>query len=534
MLCELAVTDLGVIEDLTVLVGAGMTALTGETGAGKTLIVEALELLAGGRADSTMVRAGSDEAVVEARFVLGDEEVVLRRVVPRDGRSRAYVNGRLATASELADRGRHLIDLHGQHAHQSLLSGAVQRAALDRFAGTDLEPLMAARDDLASVGRRLDEMGGDAMARARELDLARFQLDELTAAGLVDPAEEDALELEEDLLASAVAHREAAQHALESLDMDSGAGERLSAALGDLSGRRPFEELLGRLEGLSAELVDVVADLRDVAESIEDDPGRLAQVRERRQLIVELRRKYGHTLADVITFRDELAVRVEMLENRESVVAALESEVVQAAERVSEMEKVVGRTRRKAAPRLAEAVGERMAHLGLDKARVEICIGDDPGDEVAYLVSTNPGNPPLPLAKVASGGELARAMLALRLVLSEAPDTLVFDEVDAGIGGAAALTVGRALAQLGERHQVLVVTHLAQVAAAADHQVVISKASDGASTTTTASIVEGEERVAELARMLSGTPESSVALDHAASLLQEQGDDASRRRVALR
>ncbi len=216
MLVELHVRDLGVIADLHLLLEAGMTALTGETGAGKTLLVEAIELLMGGRADAVLVRPGAEEARVEGRFVAGESETVLARAVPRNGRSRAYIDGRLATAAELTEVGRALVDLHGQHAHQSLLSPRTQRAALDRFAGVDLAPLQAARDRVKAIDEALAALGGDARARARELDLLRFQLAELDAAGLDDPDEDLALEAEEDTLADAAAHREAAEAAYRS------------------------------------------------------------------------------------------------------------------------------------------------------------------------------------------------------------------------------------------------------------------------------------------------------------------------------
>jgi DNA repair protein RecN (Recombination protein N) len=214
MLVELRVVDLGVIEELSLVLGEGMTAVTGETGAGKTLVVTAIELLVGGRAETGLVRPGAAEAVVEGRFVRQDDEVVLRRVIPAKGRSRGYIDGRLATLAELAERGGGLVDLHGQHDHQSLLSPAVQRGALDRFGGIDLEPLRAARKELAAVQERLAALGGDERERAREIDLLRFQVRELDEARLEDPDEESALEAEEDLLGDAVAHREAVANGL--------------------------------------------------------------------------------------------------------------------------------------------------------------------------------------------------------------------------------------------------------------------------------------------------------------------------------
>lgn len=520
MLTELMVTDLGVISELTVVFGPGMTALTGETGAGKTLVVEAIDLLVGGRADGNLVRHGAAEAIVEGRFELAGDELVLRRVVPREGRSRGYVNGRLATIGELAEWGRRLVDLHGQHAHQSLLGTAVQRNALDRFAGTDLEPMVTARKALAALDEQLVALGGDERERARELDLLRFQRDEIDAAAVVDVDEDARLDAEEDLLADALTHREAAAGAVGSLSDEGGAEDRIGAALAAIDGRAPFADLEGRLRTIALELTDVSQELRTGGEGIEDDPARLGAVRDRRKLLHDLRRKYGETLADVVAFRDSVALRIDELEGRDATAARLDAERGEARRRLHEAEKVVGAARRRAAPELAEAVEGHLGPLALDKARLTVLVGDeDPGDDVAFLLAANPGAPALPLAKVASGGELARTMLALRLVLSEAPDTLVFDEVDAGVGGRAATAVGRALADIAAEHQVMVVTHLPQVAAFARRQLVVSKRVRKGETHISVRPADGDDRVIELARMLSGSPDSDNARAHARELL---------------
>jgi DNA repair protein RecN (Recombination protein N) len=526
VLRELVVADLGVIAELSLLFDGGLTALTGETGAGKTLVVEALELLVGGRAEAAMVRTGAEEAVVEGRFEIDDDEVVLRRVVPRSGRSRAYVNGRLATVAELAEHGRRLVDLHGQHAHQSLLSARVQREALDHYGGIDLAPLREARRALAAVEADLAALGGDERARAREVDLLRFQLEELDRAGVDDPDEDAHLEREEALLADAASHREAAAAAVAALSGEEGSTgvggvDAIGSALAAIDGRGPFEEAAARLRGLLVEVADVAAELRAAGEAIEDDPERLRTVRERRRLLRELRRKYGDTLADVMAYREEAAERLRALEDRDRIAAELEVARRRAEAELERAAAEVGQARRRAAPGLARAVERNLRELALERATLEIVVGDDPGDEVAFLLTTNPGVAPAPLAKVASGGELARTMLAMRLVLSEAPETLVFDEVDAGIGGAAAVAVGRALAALGTRHQVLVVTHLPQVAAFAARHVVVGKHVRGGRTFTTARPVDGEARVVELARMLSGSPDSEIARDHARALLAQ-------------
>jgi DNA repair protein RecN (Recombination protein N) len=529
MLSELHIENLGVIEHLDLVLGTGLTALTGETGAGKTMLVEAIELLVGGRADASVVRHGASEARVEGRFVGPDgTERILGRVIPADGRSRAYVDGRPSTVASLAEVAGDMVDLHGQHAHQSLLSVATQRAALDQYGCVDLGPLRETRARLTEIDAGLAALGGDERLRAREIDLLRFQVDELDAAGIDDPDEDRILDAEESVLADAVAHREAGTAAYAEMTGEDGARESVGRALAALDGRRPFQEISNRLHEVLAELDDLSASARDLTDGIDESPARLDVVRERRQLLADLRRKYGDDLATVMAYHAETEDRLRELESYDQRAAELDVErtTALAAERMAA--KRVGAARRKAAKPLGAAVQQRLRSLAMAHADVAVEVGehadDHPGDRVQFLLAANPGAPLLPLSRVASGGELARSMLALRLVLSDAggadsaTDTLVFDEVDAGIGGEAAQAVGDALSGLGRHHQVLVVTHLAQVAAAADTQVSVSKEIRKGATFASARTIEGKERVEEIARMLSGSA-SKQALNHAKELL---------------
>ena len=535
MLIELHIEDLGVISSLDLVVGSGLTVFTGETGAGKTMLVEAISLLVGGRADAAMVRAGASEARVEGRFVDGDDEVVLARVIPVDGRSRAYVNGRLATVSTLVEHGTRLVDIHGQHAHQSLLGTSAQRAALDRFAEVDLEPLRSARARLTEIDASLAALGGDARTRAREIDLLRFQLEELDAAAIVSAEEDAQLEQREDVLSGAQAHREASVAAADALTTDGGALDAVRSAIAALGSRGPFADLAVRLRGVAVELDDVAAEVRRVADGIDDDPATLASITERRQLLRNLRRKYGDTLDEVIEFQSSTRERLDELEGYDQAVVRLETERASAMLDERRAAAAVGERRRGATEALGAAVQSGLRELAMPRAEIVVEVGaEDPGDDVTFLLAANPGTALLPLSKVASGGELARTMLALRLVLIEAPGTLVFDEVDAGIGGRAATAVGDALAQLSTTHQVFVVTHLAQVAALADHQVLVTKhiATDetGERTEARATLIEGDDRVGEIARMLSGSPDSVAAREHAAELLSARATHDGRRR----
>ncbi len=531
MLTELHIENLGVIENAVLTFGTGMIALTGETGAGKTMLVEAIDLLLGGRADSSIVRSGAIEARVDGRIVTttseGTKETILTRVVPIDGRSRAYVNGKPATVGHLAELTQNVIDLHGQHAHQSLLSAATQRSALDEFGNVDLEPLRSARGHLTEIEAELATLGGDERARAREVDLLRFQVAELVAAGLSEPDEDLRLSIEESTLADAVAHREAGQNALGILRDDDGASEKFRMAIHSLANRSPYRHLIDRLTGIAADLDDLGADLRDMTDGIAEDPERLTEIRNRRQLLRELQRKYGDGLSEIMAFQHEAESRLLELEEYEHRASNLDIARIAALDAERRAAADVGSARRSCAPVLAGRIESGLRVLAMPSASFAVAVGkdssDNPGDDVRFLLSANPGSPQLPLNKVASGGELARTMLALQLVLSNAggtsgAPTLVFDEVDAGIGGAAASSVADALASLGKHHQVLVVTHLAQVAAAADHHLFVSKAVVGDATYASVKVVTGETRVSELARMLAGT-ETPAALEHARDLL---------------
>lgn len=526
MLVELRIEQLGVIDEATIVFGDGLTVLTGETGAGKTMIVEAINLLVGQRADASMVRPGADELRIEGRFMLADgTDRVLCRVVPRDGRSRAYVDGRLATVATLAEFGAELIDIHGQHEHQSLLGAAAQRAALDTYADLDLEPLRQARAALTEVDAALATMGGDERARAREADLLRFQVDEIRNAHLDDPDEDATLERQIDLLQDAESHRESLRAAIAALVDDDGAVDRLAASTAALGRGDAMREHAQRVRDLQALVADLAEDMRRVLDEVDENPQRLAELVERRQLLFDLRRKYGDDVAAVIAYGVESAARLAEIESWEERARELDQRRQAALAEAQKQAARVRAAREKAAPRLAKEVEGHLARLALAGARVQVHVGNDvagdpAGDEVMFLLAANPGSEPAALAKVASGGELARAMLALRLVLTQAPATLVFDEVDAGIGGAAAVAVAEALAELGGRHQVLVVTHLAQVAAQAAHHVAVAKEVRKGITFASARTLPDDQRVDEIARMLSGNLAVESAVEHARNLLR--------------
>lgn len=341
MLLELAVANLGVIERVTLDIPPGMIALTGETGAGKTLLVDAINLLVGGRSDPALVRPGADEATIDGRFLLDGDEYILTRVVPADGRSRAYVNGRPSTASALAELGARLVDLHGQHAHQSLLGVDAQRNALDAYGKVDLSGLAEARAQMAEIDAALAELGGDERARARELDLVTYQVGELAEADLQDPHEDDRLAERQELLSNASAHQEAAGAALEVLIEDGGARDRLSQGLTLLEGAGPFEESAGRIKNLLADLDDIADAVRSVGDGIEDDPQALDQVLARRRMLRELCRKYGDDVQAVMAERDALQLRLKELEDHDVVAADLDRRRQEATAALAEASQAV-------------------------------------------------------------------------------------------------------------------------------------------------------------------------------------------------
>lgn len=522
MLTEISIENLGVIESVQLSLQDGFTVFTGETGAGKTMLVEAINLVVGRRADSVVVRSGAEEARVDARFVVDGTEVILSRVVSREGRSRAYIDGRMATVAALAEWGEKLVDIHGQHAHQRLLSVQAQRDALDSFAGIDLTDLQAARRNVVEIEAHLAALGGDEKTRAREIDLLEFQCEEIESAQLDDPDEDDALSREEDVLANIVAHREAYAVLHQLLAGDSGVIDVVGTAvktaqdIGD-------HELITRLSSLLAEGSDLAGEMRRRQEGLEEDPERLQSIRQRRQLFRDLQRKYGDSLSDVIEFGRQSRARLDELSSYAARVEALQADRAAAMAKLNKVARKVGDARRSAAHSLARAVEKRLADLAMPHARLHVAVGDadnDPaGDGVQFLLAANPGAEPLPLSKVASGGELARTMLAVRLVLAHSAETMVFDEVDAGIGGEAAVSVAQALAELGQANQVFAVTHLAQVAAAGTHHIAVEKRVRAGSTFGSARAIVGQEREEEVARMLSGGVADVAAKTHAAQLI---------------
>lgn len=536
MLVELSIENLGIIESVRLTLESGFTALTGETGAGKTMLVEAINLVVGQRADVSVIRDGAEEARVEARFLTstkdGEVETILCRVLHREGRSRAYVNDRMATVTTLAEIGQELVDIHGQHAHQRLLSASVQRDSLDTFGGVDTTQLRSAREAVTQIDANLAALGGDEKSRVREIDLLSFQCEEIENARLTSDSEDADLSQEEDQLSDVVRHQEALL-AVASLFADDGnVLDLLGQAARAIGPVGSMAEVQSRIAAVIAESQDISHVVRQAGENSEENPERLEEIRLRRHALRDLNRKYGDTLADVMAFGAEARTRLDELLGYAERVQELETARIKALVVLKKRQLEVGDARRACAPKLAKAVEKRLRLLALPHATIQVAVGDaqtDPsGESVVFMLSANPGSAAQPLTKVASGGELARVMLSLRLVLTGDPATMVFDEVDAGIGGSAAVAVAQALRELGADHQVFAVTHLAQVAASAHSQVVVSKTVKANKTFGSATKVAIEDRASEIARMLSGGVADETATTHAQELLATLGGSVTR------
>jgi DNA repair protein RecN (Recombination protein N) len=576
---EMRIRDLGVIDDAVVELSSGFTAVTGETGAGKTMVVTSLGLLLGGRADAGLVRAGAAAAVVEGRVAvppgapaarraeeagaaLDDGALLVSRTVSAEGRSRAHVGGRAVPAGLLAELGEELVAVHGQTDQQGLLRPGRQREALDRYAGESVAvPLAAYREAyqrLRAVTATLAELTARARERAQEADLLRFGLDEVAAA---EPrAGEDAeLAAEAERLGHAEALAAAAATAHGALAGDPADPEGVDAATLVAGAHRALDavrahdpalaQLAERLGEIGILLSDVAGELAGYADGLDADPLRLAAVEERRAVLAHLVRKYaepgegdGEGCAAVLAWAERGAARLAELDGDDDRIGELTAEHAALLGRVGELARTVSEARREAAKRFADAVTAELTQLAMAHARIvvevrqtdaaggedgveldgrTVTFGPHGADEVELLLAPHPGAPPRPIAKGASGGELSRVMLAVEVVFAGAAPvpTYLFDEVDAGVGGKAAVEVGRRLARLADSAQVVVVTHLPQVAAFADRHLVVEKTSDGSVTRSGVRSVHGEGRVRELSRMLAGQEDSELARAHAEELL---------------
>jgi DNA repair protein RecN (Recombination protein N) len=576
---EMRIRSLGVIDDAVVELSPGFTAVTGETGAGKTMVVTSLGLLLGGRADPALVRIGAKNAVVEGRISVSDaapaavraEEagaelddgtLLVSRTVSAEGRSRAHLGGRSVPVGMLAELADELVAVHGQTDQQGLLKPGRQRQALDRYAGDTVAVPLAkyaeAYRRLRAVAAELDEITTRARERAQEADLLRYGLDEIAAVE-PRPGEDEELAAEAERLghAEALASAATAAHAAlagnpedpEGIDANTlvaGAHRALEAVR---SHDTALAHLTDRIGEIGILLADVAGELAGYADDLDADPLRLAAVEERRAALTQLVRKYGEAdagVAAVLAWAERGAVRLTELDGDDERIGELTAERDALRAELGELAQELSDARTAAAERFAAAVTAELGSLAMPHARVTfdvrqtedpdgvevggrtVAYGPSGADEVELLLAPHPGAPARPIAKGASGGELSRVMLAVEVVFAgtDPVPTYLFDEVDAGVGGKAAVEIGRRLAKLARSAQVVVVTHLPQVAAFADRQLLVEKTDDGSVTRSGVKVLEGEERVRELSRMLAGQEDSETARAHAEELLATARKDA--------
>lgn len=535
MLEELHVRDLALIEEVWLEFGPGLTALTGETGAGKTALVGALKLLVGERGDSTLVRAGAGETLVEGRMRAGERELLARRRITADGRSKCTLDGEMASVGTLAETLGPMVDLHGQHDHQALLQPASHAGYLDGYAGTTafraLEDYREARRAFLRALESLDKLEADVAEAARQSDYLRFVVAEIEALA---PRPDEDLEIESRL--PGLRHGErltaASASAFSALREDGGASDAIGAALAALrhvAGLDPaLDTLAARLESAAAEFDALGGEFRDYGEQIEADPEALNALEARQAALSTLKKKYGPDLGNVLATAARSKDLLSAAEDSGSALAAARESAAAGRSALETRAGELSAIRASAVEGFVDALESATLDLEMRGVRFDVALEslpfeqwtEDGPERVEFLYAPGPDQPFRPLAKIASGGEISRVMLALKGVLGEADDVpvLVFDEVDSGIGGATALAVGRRLKELASRHQVLVVTHLAQVAVFADRHLVVEKLVGEDTVSTTVREVDAEERISEIARMLSGA-DTEASRAHAAELL---------------
>ncbi len=568
MLEELDVQNFALIDRAHVDFSEGFTVLSGETGAGKSILIGSLAFLLGGRASPEQIRAGCHEAQVSGTFLLDaaskealswlsehdieaeDSRIIIRRTIKENGKSSAWIGGVGVTRADLSAFASFLVDLHGQHEQQSLLKVAEHRRYLDIYAGIvgDVAAFTSLYNGLVEKRKILSSFAIDEKARQERLDMLNFAIGEIDGAKLSE-GEDEELEAEESRLSSyeklCADIGEAAHH----LDGDDNAGEggvipcmrRLNSALERAAGSDPeLSSLSERIQSAFYELEDISSEIQKYQQGLVYDPDRLAQVQERLELIYRLKKKYASqaaSIGDLLAYADGAREEAARLGGLTEDRSALEAEVSELEKQVYRAAKAISVQRAEASERMSAAIMGVLAKLGMKNAVFKVSLTVKPGDafeqrcgpygmdDIEFLISANPGSPLLPLDRVASGGELSRVMLAMKTILSAADTTatLVFDEIDTGIGGEIAVAIGEHLKKLSENKQVLCITHLASIAVLADNQIKIAKAVAGNSTSTDVFPVGGQERVREIARMLSGDSDSQQSLEHAAAMLHRFG-----------
>jgi DNA repair protein RecN (Recombination protein N) len=560
MLRQINLRNFTIVDELELEIGPGMTALTGETGAGKSILVDAMGLILGDRADSGVVRHNTDKAEItisfdllnlpEANLWLQEQEMsdghdcIIRRIISKDGRSRAFINGTPTTIKQLQELGHHLVEIHGQHEHQNLLRRDRQRNLLDNYGELDalLNQLAQAYAKWTGLQHQYEDISLNSKDRQDRIDLLRFQVEELRTAAIETDEWMNASE-EHGRLAHAGSLKEASEGACNALyeSDEHSIYSRLQQHLTTIEeASRIDSELLQGLELLqqaSINIQEAHSELRHYADRIDLDPSRLSWLEQRLGLMKELSRKHQCAAEELPAVQEAIETELEGLTSGELDLEQLEQAVSEAAEDYKVLALKLHKARCKAAKKLSEGITEAMQGLGMEGGRFDIEVKMQEAqrftvhgmDQIEFMVSANPGQPLKPLSKVASGGELARISLAIQMLAASSLEvpTLVFDEVDSGIGGAVAEIVGRLLRSLGRDRQVLCVTHLPQVAAQAHHHAMVEKSRSGEETRTTITVLEKQKRTEELARMLGGVELTDQTIAHAEEMLERAASSTS-------
>jgi DNA repair protein RecN (Recombination protein N) len=544
MLKELRIKNLAIIDDLSVRFGEGLNVLTGETGAGKSIIVDSLGLALGSRAQSDLVRSGEKEAVVEAYFEIEEkkgfpdigvdlsEGLILRRALSAAGKSRAYINDTMVSQQTLAEVGRSLVDIHGQHEHQSLFSVDKHRDFLDAFGKfqDERERLEALYQDVEALKRQVTDLGQKAKEREQRLDLLRFQVHEIDAASLSIGEKEKLLE-QRAILSNLGRLNELAETAYSALyGAEGSCMERLSSIISKVKEMSSIDHsvssVLGILESAFPSIEDAAVSLRGYRDKYDFEPERLSGVEDRLDLIRKLEKKYGEGIENIIGYRDDAEREMKGLEHIDERLDALEADLNAKEVMLLDASISLSDKRKNAAPKMEALIRKELKDLAFSNAEFMIdikkeAISSHGMDRVEFLFSANPVEPPKPLLKIASGGELSRVMLALKSILADFDSipVLIFDEVDAGIGGKTAESVGKKLKAIANKHQVLCTTHLPQIASMGDYHLKTEKGQRGERVYVEVKELTGKERLNEVARMLSGTI-TEVSLKHAKELIE--------------
>lgn len=554
MLTELRIRNFAIIESVTLPLAEGFNVLSGETGAGKSIIVGALGLLLGERASADLIRSGADRATVEGVFDVAsapgiadladergidveDDTLVLKREIAATGRGRAWINGATVTATVLAELGRRLVNLHGQHDAQTLLDGESQRRILDAFGGAVEQAQLVDRThaELSSVRREMATLSSRRVEAEKRSDYLRHVAREIEDARL-SPGEDSRLEDEARVLENADELRTLATSLSELLSgEDASVLTQLGAAQRPLTAIERIDPSAARMQELFDAgfyaLQELSRSVADYAASVDLDPARLDEVRQRRDRLFGLLKKYGPRLDNVIEAGRSARAELDLIDTARFDLAELAAREAQARTRLSSEAGRLSQMRAAAAKKLATAVDILLPELGMPDGRFNVVLAAleepaaDGAEDVEFRVALNVGHEERPLARVASGGELSRVMLALKTILARVDEvpTLIFDEVDVGIGGRVGLQVGDTLRRVAREHQVFAISHLPQIAARAHHHIVVAKGAKGGVTTADITVLDGTRRVAEIARMLGGDPESKVSRAHARELLSTAG-----------